>query len=546
MSDKLKLADGHGDAEIEKISQAKEMDELNRRIQELEQNVARLKALQVERERAAGEAVAPKAAGSNKIGARKHAGFKAISTAPSINKTPIGPSMVPLPYPTVQDLSNSTSTARSVRFNGAPAYLLDGTTQPKCTGDEPGTGKGIRSGTVSGEVKPVKGSSTVRIEGKQVVREGDACTMNGGNNPGIYVTTQAPSSAPPKDAIKTSHPPTTLDTPEEKSAFRKWLAQAEDDIRQAAKHPVEGVKGAAKGIVNIVPGTMELLLKVSAEQRATELDESAMTLGIFGQTGAATTLSEAASGARKNADTTDLPKVTMSNQAQKGGDTISTAIQLFAAGVGIVKGGAKLLGGLGKAGKAAKTAKAAEVASGTSKIDKATGAAAGPTRDGVKIARKDGATGTKTNATNTSRTIDGALPDGLNPVPKKKFSLWMEYLSKRGVIFEIGTDKAYRILAENDAMGLFEKKLINIDTNTFQRTIYLRENPNASTFYEEGLHALDSIKGRPGRMDLDGLSIDAYEYRAKTILLDASPKRFEYEELQNLERDLELVKKDRY
>jgi uncharacterized Zn-binding protein involved in type VI secretion len=386
MSDKLKLGDGHGDAEIEKISQAKEMDEVSRRVRELEQNIARLKALQAERERAAREVAAPVAAGNNKIGARKHAGFKAISTAPSINKTPIGPSMVPLPYPTVQDLSNSASPARSVRFNGAPAYLLDGTTQPKCTGDEPGTGKGIRSGTVSGEVKPVKGSSTVRIEGKQVVREGDACTMNGGNNPGIYVTTAAPSWASPKDAIKTEHPPTTLDTPEEKSAFRKWLAQAEDDIRQAAKHPVEGVKGATKGIVNIVPGTMELLLKVSAEQRATELGESAMTLGIFGQTGAATALSEAASGTRKNADNTDLPKLTMSNQAQKGGDTISTAIQLFAAGVGMLKGGAKLLGGLGKAGKAAEAAKAAEVASGVGKIDKAAGAAAGPAGDGVKIA----------------------------------------------------------------------------------------------------------------------------------------------------------------
>ncbi|MES2076269.1 MAG: DUF4150 domain-containing protein [Pseudomonadota bacterium] len=382
MSDKLKLADGHGDAEIEKISEAKEMDELNRRVRELEQNVTRLKALQLERERerAAREAAAPKAAGSNKIGARKHAGFKSISTAPSINKTPIGPSMVPLPYPTVQDLSNSASPARSVRFNGSPAYLLDGTTQPKCTGDEPGTGKGIRSGTVSGEVKPVKGSSTVRIEGKQVVREGDACTMNGGNNPGIYVTTTAPSYASPKDAIKTSNPLITLETPEEKSAFQKWLAQAEDDIRQATKHPVEGVKGAAKGIVNMVPGTMELLLKVSAEQRATELDESAMTLGIFGQTGAATTLSEAASGARKNADNTDLPKLAMSSQAQKGGDTISTAIQLFAAGVGILKGGAKLLGGLGKAEKVG------EVASGVGKIDKGVGAATGPAGDGVKIA----------------------------------------------------------------------------------------------------------------------------------------------------------------
>ncbi|MBV6320648.1 DUF4150 domain-containing protein [Duganella sp. HSC-15S17] len=145
--------------------------------------------------------------GNNKIGARKHDGFKAISTAPSINRTPIGPTMVPIPYPTVQDLSNSANTARTVNFNGCPAYLLDITTQPRCTGDEPGTGKGIKSGTVSGEVKPIKGSRTVRIESKQVLREGDPCTMNGGNNPGVYVTTCSPSVAPPKTAVQTSDPP---------------------------------------------------------------------------------------------------------------------------------------------------------------------------------------------------------------------------------------------------------------------------------------------------------------------------------------------------
>lgn len=136
----------------------------------------------------------------NKIGARKCATFKAICTAPSINRTPRGSKQVPLPYQTVQDLSNSVTTARTVNFNGLPAYLLDQTTQPKGTGDERGTGKGIRSRTVTGEVKPVSGCRTVRIEGKHVVREGDKCMMNGGNNPGVYVTTGYSSaiSQPPQ------------------------------------------------------------------------------------------------------------------------------------------------------------------------------------------------------------------------------------------------------------------------------------------------------------------------------------------------------------
>lgn len=221
MSDRLKLSDPKGDAEVERVATALEQREDNSRIRQLEQNIAALERELARKKADAGGSVAP--AGNNKIGARKHASFKAISTAPSINKTPIGPTMVPIPYPVVQDLSSSVNTARTVKFNGCPVYLLDGSTQPHCTGDEPGTGKGIKSGTVSGEVKPVKGCSTVRVEGKQVVREGDACTMNGGNNPGVYVTTCTPSSAPPKDAIRTSNPSTQNgSTPRKESSFESW------------------------------------------------------------------------------------------------------------------------------------------------------------------------------------------------------------------------------------------------------------------------------------------------------------------------------------
>ena len=144
----------------------------------------------------------------NPVGARKDTVFKAISTAPSINMTPVGPSMVPIPYTTVQDLGDSINTAKTVNFNGKPAYLLDLTTQGRCTGDEAGTGKGVRSGTVSGEVKPVAGSRTVRIEGKHVVRNGDPSTMNGGNNPGVYVACSPPNpNVKPAAAVTSSSPP---------------------------------------------------------------------------------------------------------------------------------------------------------------------------------------------------------------------------------------------------------------------------------------------------------------------------------------------------
>jgi hypothetical protein len=47
-------------------------------------------------------------------------------------------------------------------------------------------------------------------------------------------------------------------------------------------------------------------------------------------------------------------------------------------------------------------------------------------------------------------------------------------------------------------------------------------------------------------MDVNGINIDAYEYRAKSILLNASPKRFTYEEFRELEQQLELVKRNLY
>ncbi|MGP5494667.1 PAAR-like domain-containing protein [Psychrobacter celer] len=65
------------------------------------------------------------------------------------------------------------------------------TTQPRCFGDAAGIGGGVRSGTVGGEVKPTSGSSTIFIEGKALVREGDTCTMNNGNVTGKYVTVDA-------------------------------------------------------------------------------------------------------------------------------------------------------------------------------------------------------------------------------------------------------------------------------------------------------------------------------------------------------------------
>jgi len=131
----------------------------------------------------------------------------------------MGNAIVSCPYATTEDLSSSTGVTPSVNFNGSPAYVLEQSTQPTCKGDSPGSATGVRSGTVGGEVKPTGSSKTVFSEGRLVVRDGDSNTMNGGNNPGTYVTASPPDSAPPKSAAANSDPPPA---PEEEG----WLASA--------------------------------------------------------------------------------------------------------------------------------------------------------------------------------------------------------------------------------------------------------------------------------------------------------------------------------
>lgn len=220
MSDQLHLSDMQPDPDLDKIAQKELLTDLTAREKQLKANIAALeKKLNDQKQERAKESGSTH---KNKIGARQDGSFKAISTAPSINKTPVGSSMPPLPYPTIQDLADSVSVVDSVRFNGKPAYVLDQSKQPSCKGDDAGTGGGIRSGTVNGEVKPVKGSGTVRVGGKPIIREGDPCTMNGGNNPGVYVTTQKPSATSPSNALATSSPPVKPQTKLE----AKMLAEA--------------------------------------------------------------------------------------------------------------------------------------------------------------------------------------------------------------------------------------------------------------------------------------------------------------------------------
>jgi hypothetical protein len=141
-------------------------------------------------------------------GARKSGKFLAVCLTPDVCKTPVGNTVVPVPYQITANLSDSMSTSPNVRFGGDQAFILDKSTISKVTGDEAGTAGGVKSGVNRAYVKPIKGSNTVRVNKKYVIRHGDTCEMNSGNTTGRIIF-QGMS----KTAAKISIPPVESETP---------------------------------------------------------------------------------------------------------------------------------------------------------------------------------------------------------------------------------------------------------------------------------------------------------------------------------------------
>ena len=312
---------------------------------------------------------------ASQLGARKNAKFKAVSTAPSINKTPVGSSTPPLPYPVTEDLSSSVGIVPNVRFNGDPAYVLSQSTQPSCVGDAAGSCKGVKSGTVSGEVKPVRGSSTVRISGKPVIREGDPCTLNGGNCPGIYVTQPAPSgSIAGGQPSASTNPPVKPETPKEEGCWGK------------ASPWVHG----ALGLASFVPG-----------------------LGIV--TGAADAGIYAAEGDMVDAGLSAASMI-------PGGKIVTTAGKL-------VKGAAGLAREAHAAEEAAKLAREAEAAAKAAKLEKEAEEAAK-----LKKAEKDAPPTKKSDeeATDAGKGEDGAKVEGKNELKCGDSGAYRDLLKQPG------------------------------------------------------------------------------------------------------------------
>jgi len=96
---------------------------------------------------------------------------------PDVCKTPIGPSVVPIPYPNLGKSSDTVKGPKSVKTD-KKMPMVKGAKYSKSTGDEPGSIGGVVSGVNKSECEYMMYSFDVKFEGKNVCRMGDPLFHN--------------------------------------------------------------------------------------------------------------------------------------------------------------------------------------------------------------------------------------------------------------------------------------------------------------------------------------------------------------------------------
>lgn len=93
--------------------------------------------------------------------AARHSGKEAmiVCLAPDVCLTPIGSSMVPVPYMIISRLDWSESTVSNTSFAGQEAFTMASRTK-KVTGNEAGKGGGAKSGVNRGWYRPISNKSS--------------------------------------------------------------------------------------------------------------------------------------------------------------------------------------------------------------------------------------------------------------------------------------------------------------------------------------------------------------------------------------------------
>lgn len=132
---------------------------------------------------------------ADEFAARKDGKYRVVCSTPDVCKLANG---VPVPFSIQETLDNSAQYAKKTMFNGDNAFMLR-THTTKVTGDQPGVGKGVKSGTVGAKAEPIEHSKSVRVEGSWLVRVNDKVHMNSKNTIGKVVFAPAPQLGPIMD-----------------------------------------------------------------------------------------------------------------------------------------------------------------------------------------------------------------------------------------------------------------------------------------------------------------------------------------------------------
>ena len=101
---------------------------------------------------------------------------------PNVCLTPVpSSSPVPIPYPSIADLSGADDVSENVTVGGKGIILAGQSVVSSTSGDEAGTDGGVTSMTNGGKCEFPSGSGSVLVNGKSVVRMGDQTEQNVGD-----------------------------------------------------------------------------------------------------------------------------------------------------------------------------------------------------------------------------------------------------------------------------------------------------------------------------------------------------------------------------
>ncbi|MDD2944188.1 MAG: DUF4150 domain-containing protein [bacterium] len=103
-----------------------------------------------------------------------------VVSGPDVCLTQIGPAVVPIPYTNTAKSATLADGTKSVKINGTMG-AIEGCCYKTSTGDEPGSKKGVGSGTVGDKAEFINSSFDVKIEGKGACRNSDPMTQNNKN-----------------------------------------------------------------------------------------------------------------------------------------------------------------------------------------------------------------------------------------------------------------------------------------------------------------------------------------------------------------------------